>query len=500
MATSDFSAPYQHTAMSTGQGAQAADIPGPWPPVASPIHQRQRWDHELDQTFGYHSNGPFLPPPPLQYRNSPYPPSNYPQSPYTPYAVHGGSHLQLYPPPTFSFPSHQPRPPPAIRNGHVDAFMNSPRSDRDMYREASANYGSYYTDSHGHIPHSMPPQPAAPADSPSSGPFDGNLFVHARGSGGIEHHSIQTLPLHPRYSGTNHFQRPEQNQRRHADRHAATRHVEHAEPRTPRNLNAQTRRPDRSSSPRTSTRRSFNRYSADLSLSSTSSDVEEAAARSPPSDRIRHQPRESRLRFFRQVYDPNVTTDSQLQALKASLPKLLPGDLNEETSPACDICAKDYSATHVQPSEEEEVALKLPCGHTFGEFCISQWFDTCKTHKNKVTCPMCRKQLIEPERLPCATDRFDATMFNPTMYMHAARGSQSFRELLANELQAQLKLYAQSGVVLCEGVRPNVAVRSRTPVFGTGARSATGLGYDIIVVHPGIYQSLSAVSLGVYGG
>ncbi len=50
---------------------------------------------------------------------------------------------------------------------------------------------------------------------------------------------------------------------------------------------------------------------------------------------------------------------------------------------------------------------------------------------------MCRKQLIEPQRVPCTTDRFDATMLSPTIFMHAARGPQSFRELLANELQAQ---------------------------------------------------------------
>lgn len=307
-----------------------------------------------------------------------------------------------------------------------------------MYREASANYGAYYTGSQGYPAHSVPPQPAAaPAGDTSNVSFDGRLPVQARSNEGFEHRSTQTLPLHPRTSGTNNFQRAEQNQRRQTDRNTTNRHVEHAEPRTPRHLAAQTRRPDRSSSPRTSTRRNFNRYSADLSQSSTSSDVEEAAARSPPSDRIRHQSRESRLRFFRQVYDPNVTTDSQLQILRASLPKFLLGELPKDTSATCDICAKDYSATHVQPSEEEEIALKLPCGHTFGEFCIAQWFDTCKTHKNKVTCPMCRKQLIEPQRAPCTTDRFDATMFSPTIFMHAARGPQSFRELLANELQAQ---------------------------------------------------------------
>lgn len=59
-------------------------------------------------------------------------------------------------------------------------------------------------------------------------------------------------------------------------------------------------------------------------------------------------------------------------------------------------------------------------------------FDTCKTHKNKVTCPMCRKRLIEPPPSPYTTGHF-----NTAAYMYAARNSQSFREMLANELQAQ---------------------------------------------------------------
>lgn len=63
----------------------------------------------------------------------------------------------------------------------------------------------------------------------------------------------------------------------------------------------------------------------------------------------------------------------QIQELKAGMDKYLLGQLPKVTSPTCDICAKDYSATSVQPSEEEEIAIMLPCGHVFGEFCIDQW-------------------------------------------------------------------------------------------------------------------------------
>ncbi|KAH6618907.1 hypothetical protein C7974DRAFT_39272 [Boeremia exigua] len=432
MAASDLSPPYQYIAMSAGRG-QGADVSGPWPPAVLPVQQRQRW-HDLEGAFSQQADSGLYPIP-QQYRNSPYPQPSYPQSPYAPYTVHGGHPMQMHPPSTLPFSSHQPRPPPAIRSGHVDALMHPNRSGYEGYPEAAANYG-YYPGHQSFFNDSVPPQSNVPVNSTSDGFFEINPSMQGTSGGGTEHQFSQTLPLHPGPYGIDQPQRPDPSQRRLADRNAGTRHVEHTESRIPRNLTTQARRPDRSSSPRTSTRRNFNRYSADLSHSSTSSDVEEAAARSPPSDRIRHQSRERRLRFFRQVYDPNMTTECQLHALKANMPKFLLGNLPQDVSPTCDICAKDYAANHVHPSEEEEIALKLPCGHIFGEFCIGQWFDTCKTHKNKVTCPMCRKQLIESPRSPFSTDRLDATMFNSTVYLQAARNSQSFRDLLANELQA----------------------------------------------------------------
>lgn len=46
------------------------------------------------------------------------------------------------------------------------------------------------------------------------------------------------------------------------------------------------------------------------------------------------------------------------------------------------------------------MAIQLPCKHVFGEFCFQKWVDTCKEHKNKITCPMCRELLVKPaERL-----------------------------------------------------------------------------------------------------
>lgn len=135
------------------------------------------------------------------------------------------------------------------------------------------------------------------------------------------------------------------------------------------------RRSDRSISPRTSNRRNFERYSVDLSPSSTSSDAEEAAARAPPPSRMRHRPREVRPRFagYRPHIDPNIATPRQIQELKDGLVRRLPSELPEDASKACDICQKDYSASHVSPTEDEENAIVLSCGHLFGEFCIFQW-------------------------------------------------------------------------------------------------------------------------------
>lgn len=365
MAASDYSIPYPYlVAMATGPGAQNADVASPWLPSAPPIQHHQIWDPD------YSANSQPLPPA-FPYRHSQYPQPNYSQSPYPSFPPYSGYHMQMYPPSMYPFSAHQPRPPPAIRSGHVDALISSPGSGPDVHR-GPASYELYRRDSHESPAYSMPPHPPAPINDTPNSSLSEQQSSEATSGGGIEHFS-QTRPVGPIPSDTDPFQHADRSRQRRAIRHSLSRRIEEAEQRALRNPSAQARRSDRSSSPRTSARRSYNRYSADLSQSSISSDIEEAAARSPPGNRIRHQRTDSRPRFIRQTYDPRIITSGQLQQLKAGLPKLLKGDLPKETTPACDICAKDYSAISVQPSEEEEVAIKLPCGHCFGEYCIAQW-------------------------------------------------------------------------------------------------------------------------------
>lgn len=121
-------------------------------------------------------------------------------------------------------------------------------------------------------------------------------------------------------------------------------------------------------------RRSFQMYSVDLPEGRTSSHSEEAAARAPPSHRSR-PPHRSRQRFraHRTSYDPNVATPGQVEELKSKLPRKVLSELPAETSTDCDVCSKTYSALTVSPTEEQEIAVQLPCGHYFGEFCLLQW-------------------------------------------------------------------------------------------------------------------------------
>ncbi|KAL5395886.1 hypothetical protein PMIN02_003626 [Paraphaeosphaeria minitans] len=152
------------------------------------------------------------------------------------------------------------------------------------------------------------------------------------------------------------------------------------------------------SSPRNHNRRSSDRYSTDF-VGGPNGPIRSPSSRGADRMAARRQRPIGHPLFRRtssHMEHPNVPSTEQLRELREKLRHLLPAELPEGIDAMCDICQKDYSTKHVDPSEDNEVAIQLPCKHVFGEHCIHTWFDTCKKHKNKITCPMCRKVLIEP--------------------------------------------------------------------------------------------------------
>ncbi|KAF2829784.1 hypothetical protein CC86DRAFT_379298 [Ophiobolus disseminans] len=73
------------------------------------------------------------------------------------------------------------------------------------------------------------------------------------------------------------------------------------------------------------------------------------------------------------AHNSNPAISRQIEELRSQVKRLLPTNLPEKTCIVCDICAKDYSLVDVYPSEEGEIAIQLPCGHYFGEWCIFEW-------------------------------------------------------------------------------------------------------------------------------
>ena len=410
--------------------------------------QHEGWQQDQYQASYRQSYRPFCPPP-AQYGSS-QPPhvQNYRHSPYE--APDGHQMPNYHQPSMFALGPHQPRPPPAMSppgSGDITAFLNSSWPNANVYHGGMVNFGyqhlGYQPSATGPSPFTMPSEPAGMSQNMPSGSFDGGQYGRpASGGEWMQTHRSLFSPCPPQanqhpqpYQHHHHHHQQQQQHQQQLEQHQLQLQQQQRQQQQQQQIyrNGESRRPNNEErrstgshttpahrsetdwSPRAAVRRSYERYARDNPQSTTSSEVEEAAARSPPSNRVRHRRRDSRLqpRFLsHQFRDPDEITPGQIMDFKMKLPRLLVNELPEDTSSACDICMKDYSATDVEPSEEEEVAVKLPCGHVFGEFCLGFWvcemmpccklnltciqLQSSKKHRNKITCPMCRTQLIKP--------------------------------------------------------------------------------------------------------
>ncbi|CAI6261286.1 unnamed protein product [Periconia digitata] len=166
-------------------------------------------------------------------------------------------------------------------------------------------------------------------------------------------------------------------QRPHVSSTQAARTSERSERQMAAIVNQHSHRPGDNTSPRTSHRRSFDRYSTDLSLPGNS--PESDASHTPTHRSIRRrmgdgfESPEHRALVMAARHDSGIPSTHQIQQLKGRLSRHVRGELEKDVSPTCDICQRDYSEKLVEPSEDEEVAVKLPCKHVFGEHCIHTW-------------------------------------------------------------------------------------------------------------------------------
>ena len=51
----------------------------------------------------------------------------------------------------------------------------------------------------------------------------------------------------------------------------------------------------------------------------------------------------------------------------------------------CSICMKKHNRNK---------AIRLSCTHEFGSKCFNKWCETCIASRNKITCPLCKKENV----------------------------------------------------------------------------------------------------------
>ena len=81
---------------------------------------------------------------------------------------------------------------------------------------------------------------------------------------------------------------------------------------------------------------------------------------------------------------------SEIGTFMAALPVVPIDELGEDDS--CAICLQTYVES--VPGADAEEPVKLPCGHAFGNNCLSEWLEG--TVQRSFSCPLCRTQLAIP--------------------------------------------------------------------------------------------------------
>lgn len=94
-----------------------------------------------------------------------------------------------------------------------------------------------------------------------------------------------------------------------------------------------------------------------------------------------------------------IIDDLDPDPLEDTLPSTEEPDIRFPTSSTGGV--KSY--TPPAPPAEAHRAVRMPCGHVFGDLCIREWL------RNEVTCPLCRKEV---ESAPSAGGRRFMTMYS----------------------------------------------------------------------------------------
>jgi len=370
---------------------------------AMPSMRHREQDTDLPSFHHYPTMSTFETSP---YTAFPHQPRPQPSDPYAPqygYPPHGryqhfplhGNHRQptihMPPPPGFSHTS-SPVPPPAygtyhnmglhMPSGQHPDTAASLRDTSDMFTYVEPSFpGGMPNLAASHTPWHLTPPPIPNlhrriiTQLPGTPPPGPTRFSHDTPPSANEGRS----PLRRTESETTNFARHGSSpNRRYPPQGPSQQNIQSGviqERRTLSGLASGSSRSEQASPARPSNRRSFDRYSTDLAQAASVSGTNDAHR--SPMPRVRRQRTVGGSAAFRSrmmvQHEPNVPTPGQMAELKDKLRHFLPHQLPSDSPTICDICQKEYSSVHVNPSEEEEVAIQLPCKHIFGEFCINTW-------------------------------------------------------------------------------------------------------------------------------